>query len=122
MATPTPPPQTRGLGGAVSLTLRGVELERSTSEDFTSYSVMVEGVCAWVLGGGGTGEEDSSVRALVLCGPFESARWVPGTQPGHSVLQEDKVIEGFLSFPTESRRGETVSAWKLCSVSSIVLN
>lgn len=98
-----PPPQAHHLGEAVSLTVKGVELERATSEGFTSYSLVVKGVCAWVLGGGGSGGKDIGKKALVLCGPFESARWVQGAQLDQ---QGENLIESFLSIPSESQQGK----------------
>eukprot|EP00731_Ephydatia_muelleri_P038532 Em0796g1a len=83
----------------------GVELERSASEGFASYSLTVAGVCAWVHEGG-EGEEGWGRKkaALVLTGPMDCASWMSGSQLGQTSQQQGNLVEGFLSIPVESQR------------------
>lgn len=102
-----PPPSLVPMSRAVSLTLKGVELERSASEGFASYSLTVAGVCAWVHEGG-EGEEGWGRKkaALVLTGPMDCASWMSGSQLGQTSQQQGNLVEGFLSIPVESQRGK----------------
>ena len=73
-----------------------------------SYSLTLGGMCAWVHEGGGVreGEEGWARKALVVTGPMDCTGWKLGSQHGLASRLEGNLVEGFLSIPAESERGE----------------